>query len=126
MTKLPFKEVWAVDFEFTAHDGSRPHPICCVARELRSGRTERLWLDRDAPALPPYPTDKDTLFIAYYASAEVSCHMALGWPIPESILDLCAEFKRYTSGRSTPCGRTLLGALTYHGLPSIEAESKED
>ena len=36
---LPFREVWAVDFEFAAPDGERPKPICLVARELKMGRT---------------------------------------------------------------------------------------
>ena len=43
--RLPFREVWAVDFEFTAPPGERPKPLCVVARELRSGRVVRQWLD---------------------------------------------------------------------------------
>jgi hypothetical protein len=39
-----YRQVWAVDFEFTAPPGGRPGPLCCVARELRSGRLLRLWL----------------------------------------------------------------------------------
>ena len=42
---LPFREVWAVDFEFAAPDGERPKPICLVARELRMGRLVRQWED---------------------------------------------------------------------------------
>jgi hypothetical protein len=38
----PFRRVWLVDFEFTAPPGERPIPLCCVARELRTGRLERL------------------------------------------------------------------------------------
>ena len=42
-----FREVWAVDFEFVAPPGERPTPVCLVARELKSGRTIRLWRDQD-------------------------------------------------------------------------------
>ena len=41
-----FREVWAVDFEFVAPPGERPTPVCLVARELKSGRTIRLWRDQ--------------------------------------------------------------------------------
>src|SRR5215813_11139115 len=121
----PFCEVWLVDFEFTAPNGCNPRPLCGVARELRSGRLVRLWLDGDAPPVPLFPTGPDVLFVAYYASAEVGCHLALGWPVPQRILDLCAEFRGLTSGLVVPCGYGLLGALTFFGLDAIGATEKE-
>ncbi len=89
----PFREVWCADFEFHAPPGERPAPLCVVARELRSGRLVRVWLGDDPPAAPPYPTGPDALFVAYYASAELGCHLALGWPLPARVLDLYAEFR---------------------------------
>ena len=41
----PYKQVWAIDFEFNALAGERPSPVCCVARELRSGQLLRLGSD---------------------------------------------------------------------------------
>ena len=35
MFGLPFREVWALDFEFTAEPGALPVPVCMVARELQ-------------------------------------------------------------------------------------------
>ena len=35
LSELPFKEIWAVDFEFNGKPGDRPNPVCMVARELR-------------------------------------------------------------------------------------------
>src|SRR5689334_5632073 len=125
MNKLPFKEIWAVDFEFGAAQGENPEPICLVALEFRSGRRVRLWQDEFGPT-PPYPTGPDTLFVAYYASAEIGCHLALGWPVPERVLDLFAEFRNRTNGLPTPSGSGLLGALAYHGLDGIGAAEKED
>ena len=76
--------------------------------ELRGGRTIRLWRDQFGPT-PPYPTGSDTLFVAYYASAELGCHRVLGWPMPARILDLFTEFRDRTNGLPTgrrgPAGR---------------------
>ena len=122
---LPYREVWAVDFEFMAPPGERQIPVCLVARELRSGRTIRLWQDQFGPT-PPFPISADVLFVAYYASAELGCFRALGWPMPARILDLFTEFRDATNGLPTPAGAGLLGALTYFGLDAIGATEKDE
>jgi DNA polymerase-1 len=122
---LPFREVWLADFEFTAPPGARPGPVCLVARELGTGRLIRLWQD-ELPARPPFDVGADTLFVCYYASAEMGCFLALGWPVPARILDLYAEFRNETNGISLPAGRGLLGALSYHNLPGITSDQKHD
>lgn len=122
---LPFREIWTVDFEFFAPGGERPTPICVVARELRTGRLQCQWLYDGAPASPPYDVSPDALFVAYYASAELGCHLALGWPVPSRILDLCAEFRCLTSGLSVECGKSLLGAMHYHGLDCLSVDEKD-
>src|ERR1019366_3362991 len=89
-----FTEIWAVDFEFAAPAGERPMPICMVARELRQNKTLRPWTeDLLALSKSPVPVRDNVLFIAYYASAELGCYKALGWPTPTRILDLFAEFR---------------------------------
>lgn len=125
LDQLPFREIWAVDFEFGSTPGERPVPVCLVARELRSGRTIRLLHDEFGTS-PPYATDADALLIAYYASAELGCHLALGWPMPERVLDLFIEFRNRTNGLETPSGSGLLGALAYFGLDGIGAAEKRD
>jgi hypothetical protein len=121
-----FKKIWAVDFEFYGNDGDLPTPVCLVAKELISGQLIRIWQDdfsqmRDAP----FDTGKDSLFVAYYASAEISCHLVLNWTIPFNILDLFCEFRVLTNGKLLPCGRGLVGALTYFGLSNMEALKKD-
>jgi hypothetical protein len=74
---------------------------------------------------PPFPIEEDTLFVAYYASAELGCFLALGWPMPARVLDLFAEFRCVTNGLPVPCGNGLLGALAYFGLDAIEGAEKE-
>jgi DNA polymerase-1 len=120
-----FHEVVVVDFELTATPGDRPVPVCLVAHELISGRRFRVWQNHFGPA-PPYATGPNVLFVAYYASAELGCYRALGWAMPERILDLFIEFRARTNGLETPAGNSLLGALTYFGIDGIDASEKKD
>jgi DNA polymerase I len=122
---LPYREIWVVDFEFRSEAGERPDPICLVAWELKSGRKIRLWRDQFG-ALPPYATDANALFVAYYASAEIGCHLTLGWPVPERGLDLFTEFRNHTNGIPTVSGAGLIGALAHCGLDSIGAVEKAE
>ena len=125
LSGLPFREIWAADFEFIANAGERPEPVCLVARELRSGRVVRIWRDElRTLSEPPYPTGPDSLFIAYYASAELGCHLALGWRLPVCVLDLYVEFRNATNGRPLRHGKGLLGALAYYGLDAISGAEK--
>ena len=122
---LPFAEIWAVDFEFGSEAGEHPEPVCLVAWELNSGRKMRLWRD-EFGAAPPYPTAADAFFVAYYASAEIGCHLALGWPVPERVLDLFTEFRNHTNGMPTVSGAGLLGALAHYGLDGIGTIEKDE
>jgi hypothetical protein len=127
MNPLAFKHLTAVDFEFSVPDGERPQVVCLVARELRSGKTWR-YFQEELPGMsrPPYPIEADTLIVAYYASAEMGCHLALGWDLPVNVLDLFTEFRCLTNGLPLPSGGAgLLGALTWHGLDSLAALEKE-
>ena len=114
----------AVDFEFISRPGERPDVVCLVARELRSGRTLRLWRD-ELGQLPPYRTNHRALFVSFVANAECACHLALGWPLPARILDLNPIFRNLTNGLSTPEGKGLLGALRYYGLDAIGTKQKD-
>lgn len=121
LDRFPF--IWLVDFEFSAPDGERPTPLCLVAREYRTGRTVRRWLTEDPGG--PIGCGPDDLFVAYYASAELGCHLALNWPMPTNVVDLYVEFRNLTNGLPTICGSGLIGALTHFGLPAIESTDKE-
>jgi hypothetical protein len=66
------------------------------------------------------------LFVAYYASAEINCHLALHWQVPKRVLDLFTEFRNWTNGIPTTNGAGLLGALAHYGLDSICAVEKDE
>jgi hypothetical protein len=83
----------------------------------------RLWQDElERLDAPPYGVGSDSLFIAYFASSELSVHLALDWPLPQYTLDLFIEFRVHTNGRSTEGGRGLLAAAVWHGLDAISAD----
>jgi hypothetical protein len=125
-----FREVVVADAEFTAIAGERPGPVCLVAREMRSGRVHRIFKGQFGSS-PPYATGPDVLFVAYVASAELGVYRALGWPMPERVLDLYIEFRNHTNmgskedqAKRTPAGRGLLGASAFFGLPLPDADDK--
>ena len=110
----PFSEVWCADFEYAVRDGGRPEAL------------PRPWADdllrrREAP----FAVGPQALFVAYYASAEAGSFLSLGWPLPEHVLDLYAEFRNLTNGTKPACGNGLLGALAYFGLAEVGAQDKD-
>ena len=127
LDQLPYREIWAVDFEFHGAPGERPTVVCMVALELRSGRRIRYWQDGlfKLP-VPPFPIDESALYIAFFASAEFSCHLALRWPPPACVFDCFTEFRNLTNGRRHKLGNTLLAALAAYGLDAIAADEKHD
>lgn len=123
--KHKIRQIWLVDFEFKALPGERPEPICMVAMDYFSRKKIRLWeSDFTTYNRPPFTCGNDSLFVAYYASAEIACYHSLNWACPKNVLDLYSEFRALTNGFKLPCGSGLLGALAYYGLSSIEAVEK--
>jgi DNA polymerase I len=121
-----FKEIWLVDFEFSAPPGDLPKVRCLVAMEYRSKQKIRLWTNEiGGLAEPPYNIDQNTLLVAYYASAELGCHLVLDWDLPIYVLDLFVEFRNITNGLPLPSGAGLIGALAYFGLDSIDSAEKD-
>jgi len=120
-----FRAIWCVDFEYRADPGERFDVQCVVARELRSGQIIRRCRD-ELGAAPPFSIGEDTLFVCFYAPAELGSFLSLGWPMPANILDLFVEFRHLTNGRPPPLGNGLLSALIYHGLDHIDAVEKRE
>ena len=97
-----------------------------VAREYYSGQLQRLWLDVVDKPVCPLPMGENSLYVAYYAPAEIGCHLTLGWSLPKHLLDLFCEFRCLTNGLSLPAGNGLLGALSAYGLEHIPLAVKEE
>jgi DNA polymerase I len=118
------RHIVAVDFEFEfgGHAGERPRPVCMVAKDLCTGQEWRLWRDEFGTA-PPFPTSADSIVVAYYASAELGCFRALGWPMPARVVDLFVEFRDRTNRVAQrrklgvkPPSVGLIDALAHFGL----------
>jgi len=119
-----FDAVWLVDFEFCQPDGQRPWPLCLVAKEWFTNRTIRQWNPQGHS--PRYGLGPRDLFISYYSTAELTCHLALDWPTPDHVIDLYPEFRRLVCGTEVANGHGLLGALSFFGLPGLETTVKKD
>jgi hypothetical protein len=120
-----FQEVWLYDFEFGEKPGEHPEPRCLVAKELHSGKLLKIWEDELLQMKhPPYHTGSTSVFVSYYACAEHKCHLSLGWPLPERIIDLYAEFRCISNTRPKPPAG-LLDALDYFGIAHIGSADKD-
>ena len=120
-----FKEVWFVDFEFRAQDGGNPEPRCMVAYELHTKTLKRLWFQGRICHEPPFDFSENSLYVAYYVSAEMGCHLALGWPCPVNLLDLFVEFRSLMNGMQPQGGFGLLGAMSFFGIGHMAPTEKE-
>ena len=114
-----FDQPWCVDFEFREIGGNLPEVHCLVVREIFSGRLIRSWLSKCQSVPCPIPLGRSSVYIAYFSTVELKCHLSLGWLLPKNIVDLFVEFRCLTNGLSLPTGRNLLEALTYFGLTGI-------
>lgn len=120
---LPYQAIWVLDFEFVAHDGEHPVPVCMVGHELISGRWVRLWQGDFAE--PPFTLDESTLFVAFSAAAEWSCFIALGWPMPARCIDLYAEFIRSQNGaHDDHWYPSLLSTAAFFGIDTMGTDHK--
>jgi DNA polymerase-1 len=120
-----FEEVWVYDFEFHAPSGCVPGPICMVAKEIRTDKAVRIWLEGEDGKHLAYPFPHSALLVSFYAIAEVSCHLALGWPTPAQTLDLFTEFRCMTNGR-VGVSASLLSAARSFGLAAGDADTKDE
>ena len=117
-----YREVWVLDFEFYGGEGENPHVVCMSAQEIKTGRILNRW--HDQLERPPFDLGENTLFVAFYSSAEWNCFRALGWSLPARTVDLYVEFRNLTNNLMVPSGSGLLGALAFHGLGGITSDEK--
>ena len=45
VASLPFRKIYAIDFEYCGADGEIPNIVCMVIQDLRSGGVSRCWRD---------------------------------------------------------------------------------
>lgn len=126
VASLPFRKIYAIDFEYCGADGEIPKIVCMVIEDLRSGEISRYWRnDLGKMKTPPFETGEDVALISYFAPAEVQSMLALGWAINVSVIDLFAEFRCQTNGNPNVGRKSLVSALHFYGLKQFIPEEKD-
>jgi len=124
---MPYRAIYVVDTEYFGEAGDIITPVCLVVRDLVSGTVQGFWQDELLTMhRAPFDTGPEALFVSFFAPAELGFFKALGWPMPERIFDCYAEFRCETNGQILSHGKSLLGAMLFFGLETIEAEAKKD
>jgi DNA polymerase-1 len=121
-----YESVQSVDFEYYSKTGGNPTPVCMVSHDLISGKIHRVWLHQDEEGDPipscPISVDYNTLYLTYSAGAEVGCHITLGWPIPERVVDTMVEFRVITNGIPGLEKPKILDACKFFGVGTSTTE----
>jgi hypothetical protein len=123
LARLPFQRLICLDTEYRAR-GDPHRGWCLCALDLRTGEDWRWWLDGYSGP-PPFPVDKDTLFIAFVAGAEVATFLARGWPAPVRVFDLFQEFRLITNTGLKSDPHSLVEAAAYFGISVIAHAAKK-
>jgi hypothetical protein len=129
-----YRHVVFADFEYGQDENGREVPRCLVYYVLPERRMYRLWLyGVPVPAEAPFPTGPDTLFVAFAAKAEVRCFLALGWPLPQRVVDVHHLARRATNGWVKQPVRLdgkvhygLLDFMRFFDLDSIDVAEKDE
>ena len=123
---LPFRKIYAIDFEFYGKDGEIPQIVCMVTQDLRFGEVNRYWReDLYKMKTPPFETGGDIALVSYFAPAEVQSILALGWDVDVSVIDLFAEFRCQTNGDPGVGQKSLVNALQFYGLDHLIPTEKD-
>jgi len=111
--------IYVFDFEFhptNGIEGNSPDPVCMVVLDLNTGVTYRYFREQlQGMEEAPFDTGPDSLWIAFYAAAEMDCFIQLGWSLPDNVLDLFVEFRNSTNGLTLRYDRSLLGVMSHYG-----------
>jgi DNA polymerase-1 len=123
---MDWRSIWAADFEFIQPPGSRvDRVVCMVARDVITGKTVRLFEeDLRWARRPPFPVGPNDLIITFFASAELSCFLTLGWGYPANLIDLFTEFRVETNGLPTVAGNSMLGACAHFGVDTMGPKTR--
>ena len=114
-----YSSIWIIVVAVGAVSGEPRNPIALAAKDVGTG----CLVEIGAPKLhgmlhPPYPTGPRVLLVTVDAHDVVACLLALGWRLPERIIDLMVEFRNISNGRRDLQVAGLAGALLWFGRPA--------
>jgi DNA polymerase I len=137
LREVGIRDIIAIDTEYISRKGAMVEPICMVAKSLLGNAhdsTSSIWRvffggsTRQYPSCP-LPLDPDVLYLSFAAPAEWSCFLALGWELPQTIIDLYAEEVLLCNGKKDEHGKrfnpSLLSTMAKYKLDAISHAEKE-
>ena len=119
-----FKHILVLDFEYSQEPGQNPKPVCVTIKDLTTNGPVRVaWLVNNKFEFP-YPLD-ESLLIGHYISAEVSCLLELGYPVPKYLYDTYVEELKFYNGLKNG-GYSLIESCKRYGIKTISHEIKDN
>lgn len=116
-TPAGFTSIWIVLCGVLRDPGEPVAPNYVAVLDLQTGLERQFWVPNlGALSRPPYPTGPHALVVTIDAQDLLGLHLALGWRVPERIIDLVVEFRNVVNGTRSPSGPCFAGALVWFGL----------
>ena len=114
-----FTSIWIVVVAASRRPGEAPIPVAIAALDVVTGRV----LEIGMPKLrgvrhAPFSTGPKALVVSIDTSELVGCHLALGWRVPERIVDLLIEAKNTSNGQTRILVGGIAGAALAFGQPT--------
>lgn len=116
---LGFSSIWVIVVAVRVQAGERPQPIALAAKEVCSNDIIEMGTPRllDVKS-PPYPTGPQALVVTINGQEVASFHLAMGWRLPERLIDVMVEFRNCRGPDSGMRVGGLAGALMWFGQPA--------
>lgn len=112
-----FTSIWIIMCGVTRDSGERVAPGFLAMLDVRTASEHQCGVPKlGTLRRPPYPTGPQALLVTINAEDLLGLHLALGWRMPERIIDLAVEFRKTVNGRRAPAGSCFAGALVWFGL----------
>ena len=120
-----FEQIVCFDTEFSALGGNKLTPRCLVAQIINTGEIIHQIPGTPCPRLTELLNSTDTLFVAFYASAEVGYLLGCDLPIPKYLICLFSNFKFFTNGKKIHQRASLNFACQYFKIPTMTSSKKD-
>ena len=116
-----FSSIWIAVSAIKAKRGEVVTPVSFAVSDLAGHHFEIGVPKLRGVRFPPYPTGPQSLVITIDATELFGMHLALGWRLPERVVDLLVEFRNLTNGKLRPAVGGLAGALLWFGCSTTGA-----
>lgn len=130
LTPERFPYLYVADTEYVAPPGERHTPVCLVGHGFHKARRIENFFHKKG--VSPFRDPEHTLVIGYNLPSELKTMLALGWELPEDLIDLHVEFLNQINGQwsgkdpMTELGTSLVDAVVAYGGNPMEFWEDKD